>query len=97
MYNLFTTIFHCNPKKYIFDIFKYLTLTAVSTAICLGIISLIKIESLVVTLIVNLVICVIIPNVIFFVVFRNKSEFKALVSMMNTLTKGKIKLLKRWM
>lgn len=97
MYNLFTTIFHCNPKKYIFDIFKYLTLTVVSTAICLGITSLIKIESLVVTLIVNLVICVIIPNVIFFVVFRNKSEFKALVSMMNTLTKGKIKLLKRWM
>lgn len=97
MYNLFTTIFHCNPKEYIFDIFKYLTLTVVSSVICLGITSLIKTESLIVTLIVNLVICVIIPNVIFFVVFRNKSEFKALVSMMNTLTKGKIKLLKRWM
>ncbi|MCM1286166.1 MAG: polysaccharide biosynthesis protein [Acetobacter sp.] len=95
-HNLFTTVFHCNPKKYIIDIIKYLLLTAICAAICIGITNIIKIESNIITIIVNLIICAIVPNAIFFILFRKREEFKSVVRLINNITKGKIKFLKRF-
>lgn len=96
IHNLFTTIFHCSPKKYVIDILKYLLITVICTAICIGITSLIKIESNILTIIVNFLVCIIVPNGIFFVLYKNKEEFRAVAGLANNLTKGKIKFLNKW-
>ncbi len=95
--NLFTTIFHFSPKKYIIKILQYTILAVALCTVCVVISYFITLDSLIVTLILRFVVCLILPNFVLFVIYRNTDEFKGIVQIINSITKGKIKLLKRWM
>ncbi len=94
-HNLFTVVFRCNPKKYILGILGFALLIACVTAVCVGICSFISFDSLILTFLARLVICAIIPNGIFFILFRKNVYFKALVAMAVQLAGGKFKFLEK--
>lgn len=83
-----------------FDYLKRLMLYTVITAlaciatygVCLYIEGVIKITNSVVELIVRALICCIIPNTIFFIVYKNLSEFKESMSLLKQLFFTKIKI-----
>ncbi len=91
--NLFTTIFHCNPKKYILNLLQYVFFAVVLTALCVFITNYIYFNSNILTLILRFLVCLVIPNVILFVIYRKSNEFKGLIKTMINITKGKIKIL----
>lgn len=97
IHNLFSVVFHVNAKQYIFKMLEYIALALISCAICILLTWFIPLQSNIVKIIVNFIICAIVPNVLFFLVYRKSKEFKAFVSLINNLTKGKIKFLKRWL
>ena len=47
-------------------------------------------------LIVRAIICCIIPNVLYFIVYRKREEFKESMQLFDKMTKGKIPLLKKF-
>ena len=47
-------------------------------------------------LIVRAIICCIIPNVLYFIVYHKRQEFKESMKLFNKMTKGKIPLLKKF-
>lgn len=91
--NLFTTVFHLNPKKYILKIVLYSVVAALLCAVCAFLTNLVSFNSLVLTIAVRLVICAIIPNSIMLIIFRKSNEFKELIDTVNSITKGKLKFL----
>ena len=95
MKNLFTVIFHNNPTKYIIKMIVYIFVAIADVAICVGISNVLTFDSFILTMIVRLVVCAIIPNVTFFIIFRNSKEFAGLLQIINSLTKGKIKFISR--
>lgn len=95
MKNLFTVIFHNNPTKYIIKMIVYIFVAIADVAICVGILNVLTFDSLIATMIVRLVVCAIIPNISFFIIFRNSKEFVGLLQIINSLTKGKIKIISR--
>lgn len=94
-YNIFSVYFHCNPVKYILKTILYVGLVVVSVAVSVLCVNLIALDSLIITILVRLLICAIVPNVIFFVCLLKDKDFRALVSMADRFTKGKIKFLKK--
>ena len=96
-YNLFKWVFKTNAKKYVLTLLLQTALCAVLCAVCVLACSFIQFNSLIATIVLRLVVCAIVPNVAMFVIFRKTNEFKGLVSMANSLTKGKIKILKKLM
>ena len=95
MKNLFTVIFHNNPKKYIIKILVYLFVSIIDVAICVGISRFLTFDSLILTMIARLIVCAIVPNLSFFIIFRKSNEFIGLLEIVNSLTKGKIKFISR--
>lgn len=91
--NLFTTIFHFSPKDYILKIFQYVLLAVVLCAVCIGITHFIDFDSLILTIILRLIVCIIVPNVVMFVIYRKSSDFKGLLDTANSITNGKLKFL----
>lgn len=91
--NLFTTVFHFSPKKYIFEIMRYALFAVVMCAGCTVLTCSISFDSLILTIAVRLVICAILPNIVLFLIYRNSSEFKSLVSILINISKGKLKFL----
>lgn len=73
--NLFSTIFHRSSKEYISKILKYTALAVVITAITIFATYYIDFNSLILTLILKGIICIIIPNAILFVIYRKTDEF----------------------
>lgn len=94
-YNLFTTVFHSGLKKYIKQNILYILLATALTAMCVFICYQITFNSLILTIALRLAVCGIFPNVIMLALFRKTQEFKGLVAMADSLTKGKIKFLKK--
>ncbi|MGN1420909.1 MAG: oligosaccharide flippase family protein [Eubacterium sp.] len=91
--NLFTTIFHFSPKSYILKIFQYVFLAVVLCAACIGITYFIDFDSLILTIILRLIVCIIVPNAVMFVIYRKSSDFKGLLDTANSITNGKLKFL----
>lgn len=94
-HNLFSVLFHNGSKTYLSQLLMYSLTAVISTTICMIISLNTNIKSSIVSLIFNALIGILIPNCIFFVLYRKKSEFMELVLMIDTLTKGKLKILKR--
>lgn len=92
-HNLFTAVFRFNPKKYIFRIFQYIFVGAVLCVICIFATYNIQFNSLVFTIALRLIICIIIPNIAMLALYRKTSEFKGLIDIANSITKGKLKFL----
>lgn len=94
-HNLFTIIFEKKYiKSYLKKIMVYVLSVIFSCCVTYLIVSFINV-GLILTLIIRLVVCIIIPNAIFFVLFRKTDEFKQSVLLVDNMTKGKIKFLKR--
>lgn len=89
-HNLFTTMFEKkNMKKYLSSLAFY-----ISVSIVVNIISIVICNSinfgLWMTLIIRFVICLIVPNAMFLIVYGRKSEFKQSVLLVNKMLHGKL-------
>ena len=93
--NLFTTVFHLSPVKYIFKILQYAAIAVVTCSMSVGATYFIQFKSLILTLIVRFVICLIIPNAAMFVLYRKSDEFKGLIDIANGIFNGKLKFLNK--
>lgn len=95
--NLFTVLFKFNPVKYIFKTLLYTAISAASCVVCVLISNkFINFESLILTMIVRGVLCCVVPNIIYIVCYRKTAEFKGSLSLVNGITKGKIKFLNKY-
>lgn len=95
-HNLFTIVFE---KKYIKTYLKKITVyffTVVISCVITYLTVCFLDVGLIWSLIIRLVICIIIPNAIFFIFFRKTNEFKQSVLLIDNMTKGKIHFLKRF-
>ena len=93
-YNLFTTMFDRTQfGSYLINLIKYTITAAISGVIVLLICNLINF-GLLVTIIIRLMICVIIPLTIYMVIFAKSVEFKQSILLIDNMTKGRLKLRK---
>lgn len=92
--NLFTVMFQKEMlKPYLKKLFVYVVTSSVTVAVCIALCSFIEVSNLWIVLLVRAVVCVIVPNVIFFLVYSKTKVFKDAVELINNMTKGKIKFL----
>lgn len=95
-HNLFTIIFEKKHiKPYLKKLVVYLLAVIISCVISYLAVCFIDVE-LTWTLIIRLLICMIIPNAIFYIAFRKSNEFKQSIVILDNMTKGKIRILKRF-
>lgn len=89
-HNLFTTLF---PHEFLFlylkEIFCYISISAIVAYISMFICNYINFSSWL-TLILRGVICIIVPNLCFIIVYKNKKEFKETLFLANKMTYGKL-------
>lgn len=95
LHNLFTVIFERKYlKKYLKKLLWYSSVTlfscGVTYCICLKIC-----RRTIITFLVRILICIIIPNLIYIVAYRGRPEFKESLMLANKMTKGKMKRLFR--
>ncbi len=96
LYNLFTTLFN---KKLFSDYLKKLffyTVTSVLACVASGVICNFVNLGLWTTLTIRLIICCIVPNIIFLAMYHGLPEFKQSIVLVDKMTKGKLKLEKRF-
>lgn len=94
LHNLFSVLFDKNNmKSYIFELIEYFSLFIIIAGITY-IVSNTFIVGDILTLILRLGLCIIIPNVLYCMVFRRKTEFADSVLLLDTISKGKLKLRK---
>lgn len=90
-HNLFSTLF---PYKYLFSylkkLFFYIFVSILSALVTLFICNFVHLNNWL-TLILRAIICLIIPNLIFLVVYKNTKEFKSTVLLVDKMTHGKLK------
>lgn len=95
LHNLFTTLF---DKKYLVPYLKklvrYVIVVFISCVITFPVCSLFHLPDILL-IVVRLACCCIIPNIIFFLAYRNMEEFKLSVQLADKMTKEKIRLLKK--
>lgn len=89
-HNLFTIMFEKeNMKKYLSSLVLYVFVSIVASIISVVICDFINFGPLA-TLIIRFIICLIVPNVIFLIVYVRKSEFKQSVQLVNKMLHGKL-------
>lgn len=94
LHNLFTTLFdRSQMRPYLSKLFIYTITAVVSCVIVLLICNFINF-GLITTILLRLVVCVMVPFVIYIVLFWRTSEFKQSISLLDNMTKGKLKLKK---
>ena len=95
LHNLFTVLF---DKKYLKPYLKQILLESiivvVGCCVTYGISNFIKLP-IWPTLIIRGVICLIMPNILYFCVYRNTKEFKDSMVLANNMTKNKISILRK--
>lgn len=91
-HNLFTVLFHISPKRYIIKMLFYLFVSSVSVVISIFICNFID-YSCVLTIVLRLIVCVVVPNILYFIVYFKTSEFRDLLVIVNTVTHSKIKFI----
>lgn len=95
LYNLFTTLFEkMQFIPYLKKLFFYVGIVLLSTFVTYYICNLIQMPEILL-IPVRLVICLIMPNIIFFVAYHKTREFKASAQLIDNMTKGKVSVLKK--
>lgn len=90
LHNLFTVIFEKKEmKKYFKSLLLYCFIVFLSCIITYFVCHFIR-GSLPVTILFRGIICVILPNLLYFVIYRKTYEYQELLTMVNKMTKGKI-------
>ena len=95
-HNLFTTIFRSGLKGYLKKTACYTIMTAAICAVCIVCCSF-RLESLIAEILVKLLISGALSNVLLFVLLFRTKEFKQAAAILDTVTKGKIKILRKLM
>lgn len=89
-HNLFTTIFEKNNMKhYLLSVLFYVAVSVVACAISVVVCGFIKL-GLFATLLMRLLVCLVISNVFFFLIYRNREEFKQSALIVNKMLHGKL-------
>jgi len=89
-HNLFTTMFEKKQlKQYLVSIAFYVLVSIVTSAISVVLCNFFK-GGLWTTLIIRLIICLVIPNIIFLAVYCRRNEFKQSILLVNKMLHGKI-------
>ena len=95
LHNLFTVLFEKSSLKiYLRKLFSYTVVVLVSCIICCMICSLVNLGDWI-TFIIRLLICCIVPNVFYFLVYRKKPEFKQCVQLLDKMSGNKFNL-EKW-
>lgn len=96
IYNTFTVIFERKYlKPYILKLLFYVFITIIACALTYSVCGLIPVQNNWGKLFVNLGICLIVPNLLFFMIFYRESEFKDSLRLVDRMTNGKIKFLQK--
>ncbi|MEI3161835.1 MAG: polysaccharide biosynthesis protein [Lachnospirales bacterium] len=96
LHNLFKYVFNIKYLRgYLFKLFKYTINTIAVTFITYLICSFIN-GNLIYILVIRGVISVIFPNLLFYFLYRKNIEFREMIILFDNMTKGKIKLFKRF-
>lgn len=89
-HNLFTTMFEKkNLKKYLNSLIFYVSVSIIACIASVIVCDFINF-GLLATLIIRFIICLIVPNLIFLIVYVRKSEFKQSVQLVNKMLHGKL-------
>lgn len=92
LYNLFTVLFDKEQFPIYFKkLVKYIIVVVFSCVICYFACQLFTFNKWI-TLIVRAVICCIIPNVIYFIIYKHTVEFKQCIQLIDKITKSRLKL-----
>lgn len=90
LYNLFTVIFEKNNMfSFLKKLCFYCVVVFISCFMSYSICSFINVD-LVFTILIRGIICCIMPNIIYFVAYRNTEEYQASLVLVNNITKGKL-------
>lgn len=96
LHNLFTVLFDRKwAKEYIIKLLFYTFIIGVSCVICYFVCTFFSFSSLWITFIVRAIICCVISNTLYLVVYHRSIEFKQCVKLVDNMTGGKLKLEKR--
>lgn len=94
--NLFTVLFpRSQLKDYVLLLLKYACVTVLACVITY-LICTAFVQPALPTFFIRLCICMVVPNVIFFIIYRNMPEFSQCAMLINRLFKGKIRWLNRY-
>lgn len=90
LHNLFTVLFDRKQLMgYVKSLLLYTFVTATICALCIFTCFIIPLDGIL-SLIVRGVICLIVPNLLFFLIYRKKPEFTQSVKLVDNMTKGKL-------
>ncbi|WP_394523268.1 lipopolysaccharide biosynthesis protein [Lacrimispora sp. JR3] len=90
VHNLFTTMFEKkNMRKYLASLAFYVFISIVASIISVVVCNFVNF-GLWITLIVRFIICLIVPNVMFLIVYNRKSEFTQSILLINKMLHGKL-------
>ena len=81
LHNLFTILFHHSIEDFLVRMLKYVLVSAIACLVCIVVCSFVKID-LIPTIIIRGIICSVLSNIIFYIIYRKFSEFaqvKALI------------------
>ncbi|SET90706.1 Membrane protein involved in the export of O-antigen and teichoic acid [Lacrimispora sphenoides] len=94
LYNLFTSLFEKRQLPlYLRKLGLYVIITFLNCGVAYFICSYINYEKWV-TFAIRMIVCAILPNVVFFLAYRKLPEFNESISLLEKISKGKIKLSK---
>lgn len=92
LYNLFTVLFDRSQfPVYFRTLIKYVVVVFISCLLCYGVCYFVTFGNWT-TLIIRAVICCILPNALYFIIYKKSPEFRQSVQLIDKITKGKLKL-----
>lgn len=92
LHNLFTVLFQKNQLKgYLLRLLRYTLVTILSCIVCFYVCNLFHFLDWL-TIAVRVVVCIVIPNAIYLIVYGNSEEFFSSIKLVDQMTKGKLKL-----
>lgn len=96
LHNLFSVLFDKSLMKgYLMQLGIYVIVVFISCLCCYGICSFVRLSKWG-TLIVNAIICCIVPNLIYFLAYRRTREFKSCLQLVDKMTRGRLGLEKKF-
>lgn len=93
LHNLFSILFDRVYLRVYLRKLGYFTMVSLGVCSITGFISsFINYDSKLITLLVRMIICCLVPNIIYFIIFHEKLEFLEWITIFNRITRGKLRL-----
>lgn len=87
--NLFSTVFKRSSIEYVSTLLFYTFVSSIACIICYWVCSLIE-DIGIITFIIKMIICCIVPNTIFLIVYKRKNEFRDAIILVNSISKRRL-------